>query len=52
MGYLELQLKRTNGLIFFDHYLNICEKLLHDLQKYSQMSADDWGKKQIKVIKE
>ena len=52
MGYLELQLKRTNGLIFFDHYLNICEKLLYDLKKYSQMSADDWGKKQIKVIKE
>ena len=52
MGYLELQLKRTNGLIFFDHYLNICEKLLNDLKKYSEMSSDDWGKKEIKIIKE
>ena len=52
MGYLELQLKRTNGLIFFDHYFNICKKLLDDLKKYSGMTADDWGKKEMKIIKE
>ena len=52
MGYLELQLKRTNGLIFFDHYFNICEKLLDDLKKYSEMNSDNWGKKEIKIIKE
>ena len=52
MNFLEMQLKRTNGLIFFNHYLNICEKLLLDLKKYSQMSSDDWGKKEMKVIKE
>jgi hypothetical protein len=50
MNFLEMQLRRTNGLIFFNHYLNICEKLLSDLKKYSQMSSEDWGKKEMKVI--
>ena len=53
INYLAEQLKRTNGLIFWLHYLNICEKLLDDLGNYSKMDSEkDWGKKQIKTIKE
>ena len=52
MNFLEMQLRRTNGLIFFNHYLNICEKLLLDLKNFSQMNSEDWGKKEMKVIME
>ena len=52
INYLEFQLRRTDGLIFFTHYFNICEKLLIDLEQYSKMSFEDWGKKEIKIINE
>lgn len=52
VSYLEFQLKKSKGLIFFTHYFNICEKLLIDLEQYSQMNSEEWGKKEIKVIKE
>jgi len=52
MNYLEEQLKKTNGLIFFTHYYDICEKISQSLEEYSKTDCKEWGKKQIKVIKE
>ena len=50
--FLEEQLLKTKGLIFYNHYLSICENILSDLKIYSKMSPEDWGKKEMKVIKE
>ena len=52
MNYLEEQLKKTNGLIFFTHYYDICEKISQSLEKFSKTDLKEWGKKEIKVIKE
>ena len=52
MNYLEEQLKKTNGLIFFTHYYDICEKISQSLEKFSKTGPNEWGKKEIKVIKE
>ena len=52
MNYLEEQLKKTNGLIFFTHYYDICEKISQSLEKFSKTNSNEWGKKEIKVIKE
>ena len=51
INYLREQLLKTNGLIFWMHYLKICEKLLEDLKNLSEMDPEkDWGKKEI-IIK-
>ena len=50
MTYLEEQLKKTNGLIFWSHYYEICSQILKGFEKYSRMDPETWVKKEMIII--
>ena len=52
MNYLEEQLRKTNGIIFWNHYYNICQKFLNIFEYYSKINTDKWVKKEMIIIKE
>ena len=47
--YLKNELKKTEGLIFWKNYLNICKKLEGILKKLKSKN-NVWGKKEMKII--
>jgi GTP-binding protein EngB required for normal cell division len=50
MTYLEEQLTKTNGLIFWSHYYEICSQILKGFEKYSRMDPNKWVKKEMIII--
>ena len=50
MSYLEEQLTKTNGLIFWSHYYEICSQILKGFEKYSRMDPNKWVKKEMIII--
>ena len=50
MTYLEEQLTKTNGLIFWSRYYEICSQILKGFEKYSRMDPETWVKKEMIII--
>ena len=50
VSYIEEQLKKTNGLIIWEQYYDICHQILNIFEKYSKMEPNKWGKKEMKII--
>ena len=50
INYLEDQLKKTNGFIFWNYYYEICKQILEDFEFYSKMDSSKWVKKEMIII--
>ena len=52
INHIEEQLKKTNGLLFWGHYYDICHQILNLFEKFAQKDSYKWAKKEMKIIEE
>ena len=53
IDFLINDLEKSNGLLFYQNYLNICQKLEKDLKDFSELDhTKHWGNQEMIIIKE